>query len=90
LAGRLTFAKKLDIFWQEETRTLLKKIVLAGKNSQRAVGNPEMEFGGKTDIYKKNKVRVPSICVQHNIIFMSTTLSWNWEENMTVAEKKIE
>jgi hypothetical protein len=49
-----------------------------------------MEFGGKTDIYKKNKVRVPSICVQHNIIFMSTTLSWNWEENMTVAEKKIE
>jgi hypothetical protein len=30
------------------------------------------------------------MCVQHNIIFMSTTQSWNWEENMTVAEKKIE
>ena len=68
----------------------LEENILAGKNSHRAVGNPEMEFGGKTDIYKKNKVRVPSICVQHNIIFMSTTLSWNWEENMTVAEKKIE
>jgi hypothetical protein len=32
--------------------TFVEKIVLAGKNSQRAVGNPEMEFGGKTDICK--------------------------------------
>jgi hypothetical protein len=31
----------------------LEENILAGKNSHRAVGNPEMEFGGKTDFCKK-------------------------------------
>jgi hypothetical protein len=41
---------KLRYFIERNLDPFLEEKILAGKNSQQAVGNPEMEFGGKTDI----------------------------------------
>jgi hypothetical protein len=43
---------KLRYFAGRNNDPFLEENILAGKNSQRAVGNPEMEFGGKTDFCK--------------------------------------
>jgi hypothetical protein len=40
---------KLRYFAGRNNDPFLEENILAGKNSQRAVGNPEMEFGGKSD-----------------------------------------
>jgi hypothetical protein len=43
---------KLRYFAGRNHDPFLEDKILAGTNGQRAVGNPEMEFGGKTDICK--------------------------------------
>ena len=44
---------KLRYFIERNLDPFLEEKILAGKNSHQAVGNPEMEFGGKTDFCKK-------------------------------------
>jgi hypothetical protein len=74
----------------------LEENILAGKNSQRAVGNPEMEFGGKTDICKSLVIwqEETNILLKNRLFWRekivnepSATQRWNLAGRLTFKKK---